>query len=178
MKVGILGGSFDPAHFGHVSISLQAIKRLNLNQVWWIVTEQNPLKKKAYYSVNNRCKLALFQSQQHKKIKIFSSRHNRTYDEVQHLKLKYPTYKFIWIMGIDNLLNIHKWYKWTHINDLIPFIIFDRGQIFHRVMKGRFMIRFVSRYCNIVDVSYDKQIIIICGRKLDLSSTMLRQLIR
>ena len=177
MKVGILGGSFDPPHLGHVSISLEAIKRFNLHQLWWVITEQNPLKQAAYYSILDRCKLATCVARS-SKIKILSAGHRRTYDELQNLKRKYPTYQFVWIMGTDNLLNIHKWHKWVQINDLVPFIIFDRDGRFYKVMKSRFMLRFSQRYCDIFNMSFGKQISVIRSRRCDLSSTMLRALAR
>ena len=177
MKVGILGGSFDPVHFGHVHISLQAIKRLGLQQVWWVMTKQNPLKKIAHYSINERLKIAAHKIKQYRKIKVIFTKEEGTYNELKFLKGKYPSYKFIWIMGIDNVTNFHRWHKWQYINDLVPFVIFNRNQCIYQAMKSHFIIRFIQNHCDIYSLSYEKQFTIMRGCNCFISSTMVRSLI-
>ncbi len=137
MKVGLLGGSFDPAHLGHVFISLEAMRRFGLNQVWWLITKQNPLKGSCFYPIERRVSLAEKQLQMHRRIKVFVSNECNTYSEVSKLQRMYLNYRFTWIMGIDCMLTFHKWYKFQEINKLISIIAFNRGQLIHRGNRSR-----------------------------------------
>ena len=114
-KVGILGGSFDPAHKGHLTISKEAIKRFDLRNVIWAITKKNPFKKKTHSSLNNRIRYCkkIIGSNKFIKVKFYEDiiNSNRTFDLVNHI-LKNKKNKIYFIMGADNLIKFHKWYKW------------------------------------------------------------------
>ena len=116
-KIGILGGSFDPAHKGHLTISKEAIKRFKLRNVIWAITKKNPLKKKTYTSLDNRIK--------HCKKIIGSIKSNQTCDLINHIS-KNKKNRLDFIMGADNLIKFHKWYKWKLISQKCKIIVFDR----------------------------------------------------
>ena len=128
-KIGLLGGSFDPPHRGHLYISLEAKKILNLDEVWWLITPQNPLKisKPAKYSerLRNSKKITknmpIIIKEIEKKIKSKYS-----YQTIKYLKNHYKNIKFFWLMGADNLINFHQWQKWQKIIKDMPIVIFRR----------------------------------------------------
>lgn len=145
-KVGILGGSFNPAHHGHIYISKEAVKRLGLDEVWWIVSPQNPLKSKDEMSdYNKRVEYAknLIRSTYTKVIKIseFEKDEGLTYtcDTLKRLKQKYPKYRFVWIMGAENLSSFHRWDRWEEIMHEVPIAVFERRNIIERysALKSR-----------------------------------------
>tara|TARA_Y100001970_G_C14102511_1_gene786282 strand:+ start:301 stop:876 length:576 start_codon:yes stop_codon:yes gene_type:complete len=128
-KIGLLGGSFDPPHKGHIFLSLEAKKLLQLDEVWWLVTPQNPLKiyKPATYNERlKNCKNITKNSpiiikEIEKKINS-----NYTYQTLNYILKHYSNIKFFWIMGADNLINFHKWQKWKKIFDEISIVVFKR----------------------------------------------------
>ena len=128
-KVGLLGGSFDPPHKGHLFISLEAEKILKLDEVWWIVTPQNPLKieRPATYSERvNNCKnitrnFPIKIKEIEKKIQS-----DYSYKTINYVLNHYNNIKFFWLMGADNLINFHKWEKWKKIFNNMSIVIFRR----------------------------------------------------
>ena len=128
-SIGLLGGSFDPPHRGHLYISLEAKKILNLNEIWWLVTPQNPLKiaKPATYKERiKNCRnitrgLPIKISEIEKKINS-----TYTYQSLNYIQNHYKNIKFFWLMGSDNLINFHKWQKWQNIFNEISIVIFKR----------------------------------------------------
>ena len=128
-SIGLLGGSFDPPHRGHLYISLEAKKILNLDEIWWLVTPQNPLKitKPATYNERiNNCRnitngLPITISEIEKKINSSYS-----YQSLNFIQNNYKNIKFFWLMGSDNLINFHKWQKWQNIFNEISVVIFKR----------------------------------------------------
>tara|TARA_Y100001970_G_scaffold159102_1_gene194619 strand:+ start:960 stop:1535 length:576 start_codon:yes stop_codon:yes gene_type:complete len=128
-KIGLLGGSFDPPHKGHIFLSLEAKKLLQLNEIWWLVTPQNPLKINKPATYNERlknCKKITKNSpiiikEIEKKI---NSKY--TYQTLDYILKHYSNIKFFWIMGADNLINFHKWQKWKRIFDEISIVVFKR----------------------------------------------------
>ena len=132
LRIGLFGGSFNPAHEGHVAMSLFAIKRLKLDQVWWLVSPQNPLKTRSEtldYTVRIRAASALVKS--HKKI-VISDIENElhttyTIDTLRALKQKFPRTNFVWLMGQDNLKSIHLWKAWRKIFLYVPIAVFLRS---------------------------------------------------
>jgi len=128
-KIGLLGGSFDPPHRGHLYISLEAKKILNLDEVWWLITPQNPLKisKPAKYSerLRNSKKITKNMPITIKEIeKKIKSKYS--YETIKYLKNNYKNIKFFWLMGADNLINFHQWQKWQKIIKDMPIVIFRR----------------------------------------------------
>ncbi len=128
-KIGLLGGSFDPPHKGHLYISLEAKKYFQLDEIWWLVTPQNPLKisKPATYQerIINCKKISKNYPIKIKEIeKKINSRF--TYETLNYLLNHYKNLKFFWLMGADNLINFHKWQKWRKIFKKISVVVFKR----------------------------------------------------
>jgi nicotinate-nucleotide adenylyltransferase len=130
-KIGLLGGSFNPAHEGHLHITLEAIKRLKLDEVWWLVSPHNPLKKKtdlAEYESRfaSACRVA-----NHPRIKVLDieARHALYYsiDTIRFLQKRMPRMQFVWLMGADNLEHFHRWRAWREIFARLPIAIIDRA---------------------------------------------------
>ncbi|SCA55677.1 putative nicotinate-nucleotide adenylyltransferase [Candidatus Terasakiella magnetica] len=130
LTVGLLGGSFNPAHEGHVYISETALKLLGLDQVWWLVSPQNPLKsKKGMASIENRVKSAQKVVRNPRiQITTLETRLNTRYtaDTLKALKRRYPHIRFVWIMGADNLATFHRWKDWQAIFKTCPIAVFHR----------------------------------------------------
>lgn len=129
MKVGVLGGSFDPPHKGHIHISLQALKALGLDQVWWLLSPQNPLKMHRPKNILER--VALCETLiHHPKIRVktyeLEFRTNFTSQTLMRLKQKFPGCTFVWLMGADNLVSFHTWTKWTRIIEQNHIAVFPR----------------------------------------------------
>ena len=129
-KVGLLGGSFNPAHDGHRQISLIALKRLGLDEVWWLVSPQNPLKSnKDTVPFARRFAMAKLLAR-HPRILVtdLESRLGTqfTFDTLAALGRYYPHTQFVWLMGADNLGQIHRWQHWRGIFENIPIAVFDR----------------------------------------------------
>ena len=118
MTIGLLGGSFDPAHVGHVHITREALKRMGLDQVWWLVTPGNPLKARQPAPMVDRLARAS-QIMRDPRVKITALEAQlgtrATYDTITRLKAIYPGVTFVWLMGADNLVQFHKWGRWRDI---------------------------------------------------------------
>lgn len=129
-KIGILGGTFDPPHMGHLHISKIALKKLRLDNVIWLITKQNPLKQKPYLSTNMRVKLTKDILKNQKKISVkylddkIKSKH--TFDLLSHFKKNNKKIKLFFLIGADNLINFHKWDKWQKIPRLAKIVVFAR----------------------------------------------------
>lgn len=128
-KIGILGGSFNPAHNGHLEISCQMIEKLNLDEIWWIITSENPFKDvKSYISLDKRIKIAKKVIEDSKiKIQNFEEKINSPYtaDLINYLKLNY-NHNFVWIMGSDNLNDFKQWKSYETILNNIKIVICNR----------------------------------------------------
>lgn len=118
MVVGLLGGSFDPAHEGHVHITREALKRMGLDQVWWLVTPGNPLKARQPAPLRDRMARARAVMRD-PRVKITALeaelRTRATADTIDRLKALYPGVTFVWLMGADNLVQFHRWGRWRDI---------------------------------------------------------------
>ena len=129
IKIGILGGTFDPAHKGHLQISIQAKKRYKLKNIIWAITKQNPFKNESRSNLRNRTWFAkkLIGKNNYIKVKFYEDKiaSNRTIDLVEHLN-KDQKFEIYFIMGADNLINFHKWYKWKSIIKKCNILVFDR----------------------------------------------------
>ena len=137
--IGLLGGSFDPPHHGHIYISLEAIKILSLNEVWWLVTPQNPLKikkpatyKERVHNCNNITKnCPIIIKEIDKKI---NSKHSHY--TINYLKNNFSNIKFYWLMGADNLVNFHQWQNWRKFFNEISIVIFKRHGYNNAALKS------------------------------------------
>ena len=141
-RIGLLGGSFNPAHLGHRHISLEALKRLELDEIWWLVSPQNPLKRAsdlAAYQVR-------FQSAQnlahHPRIRVLTLEAKQklyyTIDTVRYLIAHHPRDQFVWLMGADNLAGFHRWRSWKNIARLVPIAVLDRAPFALKALHGPF----------------------------------------
>ena len=139
IKIGVLGGTFDPPHKGHLYISLEAKKIFQLNEIWWLVTPQNPLKipKAATYKerVTNCKKISKGKPIIIKEIeKKIDSKY--TYQTLYYLQSHYSNIKFFWLMGADNLINFHKWQKWQKIFKEISIVVFKRHGYNNKALRS------------------------------------------
>jgi len=130
LKIGLMGGSFNPPHNGHLKIAKLALKNLNLDEVWWLVSTKNPLKtSKGLMLLSKRVELTK-KIANHPKFKVLNIENNlktkNSYDLLKKILPRLSNMKLIWIMGSDNLFNFSKWYKAKKISNLIPFAVFNR----------------------------------------------------
>jgi len=130
MRIGLYGGSFNPAHAGHRHVSLMALKRLGLDRVWWIVTPGNPLKDTGELATTAMRVEEAKQVSDDPRIDVTAFEEEigarYTVDTLAYLKRRYPGVHFVWIMGADNLRSFHRWQKWRAIADLLPIAVVDR----------------------------------------------------
>ena len=130
MRIGLLGGSFNPAHAAHVEISLTALKRLGLDQVWWVVTPGNPLKRSSkLLGLSERVEAAR-KIANHPRIAVtgFPGEKGPPYTValLTELKRRHPAVSFVWLMGADNLAEFHRWRSWQRIFETAPIAVLDR----------------------------------------------------
>lgn len=129
MTVGLLGGSFDPAHKGHNHITCEALKRFRLERVWWLVTPGNPLKTEGPAPLPRRLAAARSVMQHpHVEITDIEARLGTRYtaETLTRLFALYPGVRFIWLMGADNFATLHNWDNWNWIMENIPVGILAR----------------------------------------------------
>ncbi|MDC0385531.1 nicotinate (nicotinamide) nucleotide adenylyltransferase [Pelagibacteraceae bacterium] len=166
-SVGLLGGSFDPAHKGHLIISEIAIKKIKLNTILWIVTKQNPFKGKAYYSLSQRISEAKKISKKNKKIKVIhldkTIKSSRSINTINYLINKKKLKNIYFILGADNLIKFHKWKSWKKIVKLSKLIVFSRRGYDRKSKKS-----IVAKYLK-------NKIIFINNKPIEISSTLLRK---
>ena len=130
-KIGILGGTFDPPHKGHLFISKAAIKKFKLSKLLWIVTKKNPLKKKPHLSIAKRIRLSKKITTKEKKIfiKYFDDKVKsvNTFNLLKYIKERNKKTKLFFLIGADNLVKFHKWKNWNKISTLAKIAIFPRS---------------------------------------------------
>ncbi len=184
MRVGLLGGSFNPPHEAHIAISLVALKRLGLDRVWWLVTPGNPLKDGSKrLDLAERVQAAKELAGKHPQIEVtgFAGQKPSPYtvDVLAELKRRAPTVKFVWLMGADNLADFHRWRSWEKIFRLLPMAVLDRPTFRLRARASKAAHRFSEFLVDESDASGLAQLTppawTIMSHKLSpLSSTALR----
>jgi nicotinate (nicotinamide) nucleotide adenylyltransferase/ribosome silencing factor RsfS/YbeB/iojap len=149
-RIGLLGGSFNPAHRGHLHLSLTALKRLDLDEVWWLVSPQNPLKPVAGMApFAERLDQARQVASGHRRIRV-TDIENRlggsryTVDTLKALRRRFPRLCFVWLMGGDNLIQIRHWERWTEIFRMVPIAVFDRPSYAPKALAGLAARRFAE----------------------------------
>jgi nicotinate-nucleotide adenylyltransferase len=166
--IGILGGSFDPVHKGHLGISKIAIRKFKLKKIYWVVTKKNPFKNKTFYSLNERVNLAKKISRTQKKIQTIHLENiiksSRSIDMVNYFIRKKNIKNIYFIIGSDNLIRFHKWKSWKKIIKLVKLIVFSRKGYDRKGMKS------------IVVKNFKNKIIFIKNKHITISSTQLKML--
>ena len=168
IKIGILGGTFDPAHKGHLEISKQAKKRFKLKNIIWAITKKTPFKNKSKSNLKKRIQFAkkLINKKDYIKIKFYEDKisSNRTFHLIKYLK-KNKKFQIYFIMGADNLINFHKWYKWKSILKECNILIFDRQGYKAKSLKS---VTFKDKN--------KKNLTFINFKKVNISSSQLRKI--
>lgn len=130
MQVGLFGGSFNPPHAGHALVAEIALRRLQLDQLWWIVTPGNPLKSKRELApLAERIARSEHVAEDPRiKVTAFEAAYNVRYtaDTLALIKARNPGVDFVWIMGADNLRDFHRWQRWREIAMTFPIAVIDR----------------------------------------------------
>ena len=182
-SIGLLGGSFDPPHKGHLYISLEAKKILKLNEIWWLVTPQNPLKITKPATYNERIKnCRLITKRQAIKITDIENTINSSYsyESIKFIQNYYKNIKFFWLMGADNLINFHQWQKWRGIFNEISIVVFRRHG-YNKKALNSVTTKIFSQFqvvANPINQSYFKQLpswTWINNREIKISSTEIRK---
>lgn len=144
--MGLLGGSFNPAHDGHRHVSLIALKALALDEVWWLVSPRNPLKPAAGMAPLERRLAEARVVARHPRIRVtdIEARLGTRYtvDGLRALKTRFPRHAFVWLMGADNLAEIPRWRDWETIFALVPIAVIDRPTYSYKALAGRAARRF------------------------------------
>ena len=129
-KIGILGGTFDPAHKGHIAISKEAIRSYKISKVIWAVTKKNPFKKKSYMTLKERIIYARIINKNNPRIKVNyyedKIKSSRTINLINYIKKNNKNSQLFFLMGADNLINFHKWHKSKLISQKCNILVFDR----------------------------------------------------
>lgn len=148
-RIGILGGSFNPAHGGHLYISRSALDRLRLDELWWLVSPQNPLKSTEGMAPMAERMAAARRLATDPRIKVsdleleLGTRYS--VHTMAALKRRFPTVRFVWIMGADVLLELPRWKAWRAFMRSVPIVVFPRPSYSRRALTGKVARRF-ARY--------------------------------
>lgn len=128
MSVGLFGGSFNPAHHGHLHVAKAGLRELALDQIWWLVSPQNPLKSTQPSYESRVATVNALNLPPHMTVSHIEqdSGTNYTIDLLKTLQIQYPTTKFIFMMGADNFAQLPHWYKWQEIISAYPIAIIAR----------------------------------------------------
>ena len=183
MRIGLLGGSFNPPHVAHRAISLFAIKRLKLDRVWWLVTPGNPLKDQDGLRDLNERTAAARRMANDPRIdvscleSVIGTRY--TVETISYLRRRASGLRFVWIMGADNLAQFHRWQNWRRIASEVPIAVIDRPPQSFRALAAP-AAQTLARYRlpeNQAGRLADQRApawVFLTGMKLNLSSTGLR----
>ena len=182
-NIGLLGGSFDPPHKGHLYISLEAKKILKLDEIWWLVTPQNPLKINEPASYSERVKnCKILTKNKPIKIKEIEKKINSqfSYETIKYLNNHYKYIKFFWLMGADNLINFHQWQNAHRIFNEIPIVVFRRYGYNQQALKSYISnlyknFRVKNKNIHIDNFNQLPAWTIIQNKEIRISSTEIRQ---
>tara|TARA_B100000029_G_scaffold332163_1_gene324394 strand:+ start:670 stop:1218 length:549 start_codon:yes stop_codon:yes gene_type:complete len=166
-KIGVLGGTFDPPHIGHLEISKVAVKKLKLSELIWAITKKNPLKKRPYFSLKKRIFLSKKITSKINKIKVKSFdkliKSSKTINLIKHIK-KHNNSKIFFLMGSDNLIKFHRWHKWKEIAELCKIVVFPRTGYVKKTLT-----------CKAVRSLENQKILFMRLKKIDISSSKIRK---
>lgn len=148
-RIGLLGGSFNPAHDGHRHVSAIALKRLGLDEVWWLVAPQNPLKQSAGMAALDVRLGRARAAARHPRIRVGAVEADLktrfTIDTIQAITVRDRGTNFVWLMGADNLVELPLWRHWPRIFDVLPVAVMARHTYDSRALAGRAACRFGAR---------------------------------
>ena len=166
--IGILGGSFDPPHKGHVEISKISLKKIKLKKIFWIVTKKNPFKKKPFFSLKDRLSKAKRFIKKYKNIKVLyldrKIRSSRTINVINYFRKVKKQKNLYLIVGSDNLLKFHKWTNWKKIVKLTKLIVFSRKG-YDKKSKESIVVKYLNK----------KNIIYINNKLINISSSVVKK---
>ena len=164
---GILGGSFDPPHYGHLKISKLALKKLPIKKLLWIVNKKNPFKKKTYFSLKQRLLKCKKMTEKNKKIRVMYLdkivRSPRTFKVINYFKKKSKE-RIFFLIGSDNLIYFHKWKNYKSILKSCVLVVFSRKGYDNRAKKSHLLKK--------KDLN---NIIFVNNKKFNISSTMIKR---
>ena len=167
-EIGILGGSFDPPHEGHVKISKISLKKIKLSKIFWVVTKQNPFKKKPFFSLKDRLSKSKVSIKKYKNIKVLyledKIKSSRTINVINYFRRVKKQKNLYLILGSDNLLKFHKWTSWKKIVKLVKLIVFSRKG-YDKKSKESVVVKYLNK----------KNIIYINNKSIDVSSSNIRK---
>ena len=168
IKIGVLGGSFDPAHRGHLVISKEAKKRFKLKKIIWAITKKNPFKIESKTSVAERVKYCkkIIGTNSFIKVKFYEKiiKSNKTIDLINYLK-KNKNIEIYFLMGADNLINFHKWHKSKLISQKCNILVFDRHGYKKKSLKSKTFRQLSKANLKFIEFS-----------KVNISSSQLRKI--
>ena len=165
-----MGGSFDPAHEGHLGISKIAIKKFKLKKIYWVITKKNPFKNETFYTLDERIKFAKKISRTQKKIQTIHLENiiksPRSIDMINYFTKNKNIKNIYFLIGSDNLITFHKWKSWKKIVKLVKLIVFSRKGYDRKGMKS------------MVVKNFKNKIIFIKNKHIAISSTQLKSQIK
>ena len=168
IKIGILGGSFDPAHKGHLAISKEAKRRFKLEKIIWAITKKNPLKAESKTPISKKIKdcKKIIGLNSFIKVKFYENiiKSNKTIDLINYLK-KNKNIEIFFLMGADNLINFHKWFRSKLISQKCNIIVFDRHGYKKNSLKSKTFKRLNNKTLTFVEF-----------KKVNISSSQLRKI--
>ena len=168
MKIGILGGSFDPAHKGHLAISKEAKRRFKLKKIIWAVTKKNPLKAESKTPISKKIKNCkkIIGLNSYINVKFYENiiKSNKTIDLINHLK-KNTNIEIYFLMGADNLIDFHKWHKSKLISQKCSIVVFDRHGYKKNSLKSKTFRKLNKKNLTFVEF-----------KKVNISSSQLRKI--
>jgi nicotinate-nucleotide adenylyltransferase len=166
-SIGLLGGSFDPVHKGHLIISEIALRKINLDKIYWLITKKNPFKKKIYFSLKDRIKLAKEATKKLKKIEILYLdkivKSSRSINLINYFVKKKKIKNIYFIIGSDILIELHKWKSWKKLVKLTNLVVFSRKGYDKKSKKS-----IVAKYLK-------NKLIFIKNKPINISSTTIKK---
>ncbi len=169
--LGIVGGSFDPPHKGHIQISKIALKIIKFKKIYWIITKKNPFKKKPFFSINQRIAKSKIATKNIKKVKVLyldkKIGSSRTIDVINYFIKTKKERNICLILGSDTLLTFHKWTSWKKIVKVSKLVVFSRKG-FDKKSKNSTVVKYLNK----------KNIIFVKNKHIDISSSKIKKSIK
>lgn len=182
-RIGLFGGSFNPAHAGHRQVSLEVMRRYGLDEVWWLVSPGNPLKSKKDMAEYGLRMASARVVARHPRIRVSDVEAQAgtrfTLDTLRMLQRRHTAFRFVWIMGADNLAQFHRWKSWREIAARVDIVVVDRKPWTHHALRSKAALALTSRRSSghqrlATEASGPRQWTYHFGRISPLSATKLR----